>query len=684
MPMQANDCRISLFRERMFNFRDVCIKLDGDILFLGNEVLERKLDLEQGMPKTISLKYLSSRIFLTKSQTSDDFDFSFAGLNFPGGKADTQFSITNITACVNATSWRDGEHVRVEIHIRENIQDVSFIRTYRLYPGKPFISVQNSIKSSVMANIYWSRRSRLDQPEDYTPEMQESVVDSLSLAEGIVPRKAVEFRGRTDIAVNAQVMEYIDPIGLVKGNLLFCEGKDCGLFILQEAPPSAERRDFEDHDLRIENNNVFSCCWGIPPAEIRADKFLHSYRHVIGIYSNGNEQYALKSYLKLRFPEAEKDYTVTVNPWGMGNFRDCVSEHFFLDEIAAAADIGATHYQVDDGWQKGRALQELTTNNRYIKPDFWEVSKAHLPDGFDVLSAQAEKNGVELALWVAPSFTNEYRDWQKFSDILFDYYSRYGIRMFKVDGIKVRTKEAEDNLEMLFRDLRERSGGEIIFNLDTTNGQRPGYFMFLEYGNIFLENRYVCLRNAPFYHPESTLKNLWRLSKYVRPQILQIEVPSPEDINHEYYREKQLISPDIYPPEYWLAIAMFANPLIWLAPSLLSCDMKKIFKQMIDLHLKYRKEIFDSEIYPIGNEPDGRSFTGFIAGQDDGKQGFILLFREAGAPDTTLMDIPYIKSPVIFHKVGGNEGKIYCDSSCQFKIEIAQPGNFIFMRFNSN
>ena len=39
--------------------------------------------------------------------------------------------------------------------------------------------------------------------------------------------------------------------------------------MLQEAPPSTERRDFEKHDFRItEDNILFSCGWGIAPGEL--------------------------------------------------------------------------------------------------------------------------------------------------------------------------------------------------------------------------------------------------------------------------------------------------------------------------------------------------------------------------------------------------------------------------------
>lgn len=674
----------SLLAGKTFSFKDVSVNFENQTLSFGNNSFIREVDLSEVVPKTKSFVYLPLNKEL--SLEHDLFDFSFIGYNFPGGRAKVEFELVDINVCTVPASWSDNEHVKIDIHIKESIQQLELIKSYFIYPGQAFLATRNSIKSPVSANIYWSRRTRLDQPQDYPPENQESRIDTLRLSSDFKAQKSVQFRGRTD-NTNNLVTEYTDLQECVTGNLLFCESNDCGIFFLQEAPPSAERRDFEDHDFRIsDKNTIHSCCWGIAPTEVKADEFMHSYRTVIGIYPQAEEQQALKKYLRLRFPEAEEDYTVTVNPWGAGNFPALVNEQFLLDEIAASSEIHATHYQVDDGWQKGRALQELTSNNRNIQPEFWEISKPHLPNGFEKLLKQSRDCDVKIALWVAPSFNCEYRDWQEFANILFDFYEKYNIKMFKIDAVKIRTKEAEDNLEKLFTNLRDRSNGEIFFNLDTTNGQRPGYFMFLEFGNIFLENRYVSRNTQCSYHPESTLKNLWNLSKYVRPQILQIEVADPNAIDYEIYKNKQLSAPDVYPLEYWLAIAMFANPLIWLAPSQLPDDSKKVFRKMIDLHLKYRMQIFEEEIYPVGDEPSGKALSGFISTNPAGTKGFILAFREFEGPESAGWDIPIIKSESVkITEVAANtKGKITCLETGKFQVELAEKASYLMIEFSTD
>lgn len=668
--------------EQCFVYKDIRVELKNQMLLTGNSRLSRLFNLKHAVPQTISLidEYSGAEL----AAEHGNGDFSFVGINMPHTpKTRTEYRLEKITASVVEGSIFDSEHVCIELKIHEDIQQISFTRKYFLYPDLPYIVSQTGIVSKVTPLMYWTRRGGLYKKVlsgQYSPEKLESCEDSLRLADNLCPARAVEFAGRTDYT-NDHVFEHENPVGMCNGNLLFCKNKaGDGLFFLQEAPPSEERRDFEEYDFRIsENNTVYSCCWGIGPHEVSPEKELFSYRHVIALYQAGTEITTLKKYLKTRFPQnAEKDYSVTVNPWGVGCFPSLVSEKFLIDEVNASGALGATHYQVDDGWQKGRALGELTNNNRHMTRDFWIFSREHLPNGFDHIATAAKDAGVELALWMAPSCNCEYRDWREFADIVYDYHSRYNIRMFKIDAVLTRSKEAEDNLEKMLRHLRERSKGEIFFNLDTTNGQRPGYFLFLEYGNIFLENRYVCHSWGVGYHPETTLRSLWRLTKYIRSQTLQIEIPDFKAVKREFYAEKKRLQPDSYPADYWAAIPLFANPLLWLAPSRLDPEVAGIYGKIIKLHLEYRAKIFTGEIYSIGHEPDGASICGFQSHDAASDSGFLVFYRENSAtPEAQIQSaVPLSGNLILKHiagstissvvKTSGNELAVTMDKICSF------------------
>ncbi|MCF6176537.1 MAG: alpha-galactosidase [Victivallaceae bacterium] len=664
----------------IFTHKKINICYKDDLLSITNGLCKRIVDLSDDYSSTISLKNSDGTEFADKSESAD---FSFIGINMPTSTHKTEYKLSVVEVKLCKASIFDAEHVRINLTMTENIQSITFVRSYLIFSDMPIIAVENSIRSNVSSNIYWSHRDGLNDKRNYPPEFLESSADTIRLNKDITPVKAVEFQGRTDYT-NDLVIEHMLAVGDINGNLLFCENSDSGMFLLQEAPPSSERRDFEAHDFRVtEDNMLFSCGWGIAPEELIPGKSFTSYRHLVGFYAKGEEQLILKRYLKQRFPQnPDKDFSIMVNPWGIGGFPELVNEQFILEEIKTSAAIGATHYQVDDGWQTGRALQEIVLNNRCVTPEFWTVSKPHLPHGFKNIHDASLKHGIELALWVAPSCNQEYRDWESMADILFGFYQQYGIRMFKIDAVMIRTKLAEENLEHLVKTLRERSAGKIIFNFDTTNGQRPGYFMFLEYGNIFLENRYVYGAGIG-YHPEDTLNNLWTLSKYTRTQTLQIEIPAHEDVNHTFYSARSRMQPDLYSAEYWAAIALFANPLLWLAPSAISEQLIETYRKMMDLHLKYRERIFAGDIFPVGQEPNGSAITGFISHNDTEDSGMLLLFRELNGQKSIHCDIPQLGNRKYrFEKIYDSDvTTIKQGEGSRFHLRMERLGSFCLFEY---
>ena len=75
---------------------------------------------------------------------------------------------------------------------------------------------------------------------------------------------------------------------------------------------------------------------------------------------------------------------------------------------------------------------------------------------------------------------------------------------------------------------------------------------------------------------------------------------------------------------------MFANPLLWFAPSLIPKNIRKVYRQMMELHLRIRDRLFAGEIYPIGEKPSGKSISGLIS-----TSGFAIFFREMNARHET-------------------------------------------------
>ena len=158
--------------------------------------------------------------------------------------------------------------------------------------------------------------------------------------------------------------------------------------------------------------------------------------------------------------------------------------------------------------------------------------------------------------------------------------------------------------------------------MDITAGKRYGYTYMREFGNLFLENRFTKSRT---YYPYRTLRNLWDLSKYLPTQRFQIEVANVK-LNQDRY-ENDYLAPINYPIDYAFAVSMMASPLMWMEMQRLEDGDKVILKNLIKVYKKIRGDLKGAYITPLGNRPNGTTFTGFNASLDDGS-GYLLLFKE--------------------------------------------------------
>ncbi|MBQ7650075.1 MAG: hypothetical protein IJS15_03900, partial [Victivallales bacterium] len=499
----------------------IVVSYDGTQLMLSCAGLERRFDLSGGTIRTVGLRLDGKEIAGQGGGLTRDF-------HVIGMRQDTEalpYKVTDVSA-----EWvevpNESPHAEVAVIIEDAFCGVVYVRRYYLYPGVAAIGVRTELESAVVPHVYWSRRGELNRYGDRF--RQESCTDALRLPFNASLRSS-EFFGRTDYTDH--LYEEHAESELMNGNILIAEGDGCGVAFLQEAPPSTERRDYEKHDFRIlhegDSTEIYSCGWGVSPDEIalrRAGRHFCGDRHVIFAFEDASElPRVIKDYIRVRYPlKFERSGLAVVNPWGSGRFGERIGEQFLLDEIAATARLNADYYQIDDSWQAGKSLANLSIQNMHITPDFWKISDKLFGGSFTPLKEAAAKEGVKLGLWLAPSSNAEYEDYADTIKLIEDMHRDYGIDLFKIDAVMTRTKLAEENLERLLKTAIERTNGGIYFNLDTTNGQRPGYFMFLNYGNIFLENRYVCHKWGLGYHPAKTLRSLWQLSKYLCPQYLQV------------------------------------------------------------------------------------------------------------------------------------------------------------------
>lgn len=355
---------------------------------------------------------------------------------------------------------------------------------------------------------------------------------------------------------------------------------------------------------------------------------------------------ALQAYQrKVRPYRSGRDGVLLSNTWGDNNGDARINAAFMAKEIAAGAELGVDVIQVDDGWQRGRTQNTRKTplpgfakawgNYWDTDPRFWDVDTERFPDGLKPLVEAAAAKGIVFGLWFGPDSSDELKYWERDAEFLLGLYRTLGIRYFKIDSLKIQTPVALARNRSFFSRMLGESGGEMVFDLDCTAGVRPGYFGMMDIGPLFLENRYP--RKHKIYRPHMTLRNLWSLAHVVDPVRLRIEFLNPAS-RPELWGDDPL-APSRWPADTLFAIAMTASPLAWMELSEIRPDTMAAWKPLVATWKAERARMHGGTIFPVGEEPDGFAWTGFLSRAADGKGGYALLFREANDRASHRLDL---------------------------------------------
>lgn len=449
---------------------------------------------------------------------------------------------------------------------------------------------------------------------------------------------SVEFHDATDHCNNL-VEEH--PVRLYRadtflsGNLLFLaplKTTSPNLFVVKESPGGAAQLDWCGHDFRVRIGaaEVHGC--GFTDEEI--DGWVRGYSCAVGVSGRSETErlVALRLYQKcLRKMDPVRDNMVMMNTWGDRARDGRLCESFALGEIAVARQLGITHFQLDDGWQKGlshnSAFQGGSFPDLARMPDFWEPHPERFPNGLAPVVECGRQQGVTICLWFNPSSANDYAAWQQDADVMISLYRKFGLTVFKIDGVTVESKRGEIRLRKMFDAVVEASGGEVVFNLDVTAGRRFGFHYFGEYGNLFMENRYTDWGN---WYPSWTFRNLWDLAKYVPPERIQAEFLNNAR-NGDKYADDDELAPKNVPFDTALAMTLAAQPLAWFeGTGLVRNAQFDTAKRVLEIYSGFSQAFHAGVVLPIGEEPGGRSVSGFQSLDDEGR-GWIILVREATA-----------------------------------------------------
>jgi len=304
-------------------------------------------------------------------------------------------------------------------------------------------------------------------------------------------------------------------------------------------------------------------------------------------------------------------------------------------------------------------------NNIWDNKNYWEPNPEKFPNGLNPIVKRGKEPGIEVCLWFNPSKDNSKEYWEKDTDALIGFYKKYGIRTFKIDGVNLPDKSAEINFRKLLDKVGLETNNNVVFNLDVTAQRRGGYHYLNEYGNIFLENRYTDWTN---YYSYTTLRNLWMLSGYLPAQNFQIEFLNKWR-NQDKYPTNDTFAPKNYSFDYLFAITMFAQPLAWFEGTGLPEEAFSTSK-LIRTYLQHNTKIHSGQIFPIGNEPNGRQWTGFQS-IGSSKEGYMLVFREDNATSKSGVKTWLPAGQRVSFKLIAGTGK-------SFEGQVVEEGKVVF------
>ena len=634
-------------------------KLKNDTLYIGNKFIERRFAWNKG--NIISLDILNKKTGKKiRIDNGENPDFNINNLKVLPKTDNYTSSIVKATPIISSY---------LMTQIITEYQGLQVKQIFKIFPSAMGISCE-----------YYLMKK--DNDLQFSPD--DISIEQLNVESIHWEMEAIEFLDNTDVNNTLVKKQRLLPYKSNEyvGNILFMSNlqENIGLFFLKEAPCSNVQINYSGYDFRSERKSnstiIKSVGLGVKPKDLNLNEWVKTFGYVLGVHNNEDlgKKLALRSYQdNTRILRADRDEMIMVNTWGDRNKDTKLNEQFILDELKEAHKYGFTHYQLDDGWQQGLSMNSGVAGERLW--DQWSLTdwlphKERFPNGFKKILPLADLLNIKIGLWFHPSNKNEYEHWEQDADIVLNLYREFGITNIKIDGVKLPTKKADINLKRFYDKILKQSNYEVVFNVDATADRRYGYHYNNYVGNIFLENRYTDFKT---YYPYQTLRNIWMLADYIPLQKIQLEFLNK-------WRKTEVYGDDAYAPatysfNYLFAITMPCQPLAWFETTGLPKEAEKSIA-LFNTYKSISAELSSAQIFSIGNEPNGKTFTGFQFLLSD-NEGYILVFRELHNNNQFNLSTLFVPNKKVqFTKIYG--------SGVDFKAMTDSDGKILFRLDDNN
>ena len=172
--------------------------------------------------------------------------------------------------------------------------------------------------------------------------------------------------------------------------------------------------------------------------------------------------------------------------------------------------------------------------------------------------------------------------------------------------------------------------------------------------------------------------SIWKASKYINLNKVQISI---QNIDRT---DKQLSNACYYNHPYSVAIALMGCPVFFQETHYYSDEAREQIRSFLNIYKQVRHEMFKGFVFPIGDKPNDKNWTGFQNHNPENDSGYLLIFRELNNEDKNKdISLHFISEKRIRMKnlISGDSFTVKSDNQGKINITIENPAEFLYLKY---
>lgn len=415
--------------------------------------------------------------------------------------------------------------------------------------------------------------------------------------------------------------------------------------------------------------------WGLGRGDVRADEWRWTWATWSVAYRGlgaDARELALKKFHRTRYPvRADLDLYLKANTWGSGNTSEesvsRAAEKEVLAELDSVADLKLDTLQIDDGWQGGRMSPRAPADREWHpRPDWY-------PQGWNPVVRRARELGIDLGIWHAAR--------APLADLVRNH-DLANFKTWKLDFAQLDDYEGVFSYLAKGRGLIEHSGHTVRVNWDVTEiAPRFGYFWASECGNLWLSNRKTRQPAPVVAKPWLMLRETWQIARYLNLNKVELPIQNLALANPAVSDGAQ------HSATYGTALGLPGIPVFFQTTRLLTPAQRAETKALLDVYRAHRGELFSRYVFPLGDEPSNRGWSGFQwFDPAQPRSGYLLLFRERlNEEPTRALPLRFLPPGTSLHVEDlrrSTESTVTLDHDSAAAFTLPMAGDVLFLRIS--